>query len=254
MQQAKNEVQAVCVMPRGTEEGTTLELGTLEFTVLTNRPVSFTLYSSTIRHDKQGDVVTFDESEMHRHAPLITVLRYGKRSRHIEIAVRLDVRYTEVGTLELWCESRVTEHRWRLQFQLRALQAEVESETSQTEASQTVVSDEAIEAAVRQIHAVFGDARNTLAGDTVTLETIVGKLEDALGYRKDSWPMATIRKLCDALAETASGRKKGRQFEARWLNLFGFCLRPGFGAVLDDWRVARARKIYLEGLAFPKDL
>jgi hypothetical protein len=66
--------------------------------------------------------------------------------------------------------------------------------------------------------------------------------------------MPAIRKLSDVLADVAEGRKKSPRFEARWLNLFGFCLRPGFGAVLDDWRMTQARKAYLAGLTFPKDL
>jgi hypothetical protein len=64
----------------------------------------------------------------------------------------------------------------------------------------------------------------------------------------------TIRKLCDVLSELSAGRKKGRGYEARWLNLFGFCLRPGFGAALDEWRVTRARKVYHEGLFFGRDV
>lgn len=251
---AEDRVRAVCVMPRGTEEGTTLQLADRDFTVLTNRPVSFTLYSSTVRHDAQGQVVTLDEAESHRHAPLITVLRYGKRSRDIELAVRLSVSFTEVGTLELWCESQQTEHRWRLQFQLRGASVDHETEETQLEEAQTIIADEAVETAARMIRHVFGEARDAIEGEHLTPEVLTGKLEAALQYRKDSWPIVTIRQLCDVLAQTATGRKKGRQYEARWLNLFGFCLRPGFGAVLDDWRIAQARKIYLEGLIFPKDL
>ncbi len=56
--------------------------------------------------------------DLHRHAPLVTVLRYGKRSRQAESGASV-VRFTELGTLELWCSPRETEHRWRLQFQLR---------------------------------------------------------------------------------------------------------------------------------------
>jgi hypothetical protein len=29
---------------------------------------------------------------------------------------------------------------------------------------------------------------------------------------------------------------------------------PGFGAVLDDWRITQARKVYHDGLCHPKDL
>ena len=254
-------VTAVCVLPRGMEEGTQLELAEREFTVLANRPVSFTLYSTTSRHDAQGTIVAFDEEEMHRHAPLITVLRYGKHSRHAELDVRLSAHFTEVGTLELWCEAPKTGHRWRLQFQLRGggdAQAGVEAQPDDLqeaqEESQIFVSEEAVRSAERMIRAAFGGARDIIEGEATTLESLTGKLESAIGYRKDAWRTETIRKLCDVLAELAHGRGKGRTYEARWLNLFGFCLRPGFGAALDEWRITGARKIYLEGLRFPKDL
>ena len=253
-QAESNRLQAVCIMPRGTEEGTSLELADREFTVLTNRPVSFTLYSSTTRHDQHGDVVALDETEAHRHAPLITVLRYGKKSRQAELTVRLRINFTEVGTLELWCESLKTEHRWRLGFQLRGTEAPDEESESASEETETVIADEAIEAAAQLIRAVFGSERNAIAGEPATPDALVGKLEATLGYGKDGWPMATIRKLCDVLLEVSDGRKKSARFEARWLNLFGFCLRPGFGTAVDDWRLAQARKIYMAGLVFAKEI
>jgi len=256
-------IKAVCVMPRGAEEGTTLELAGSSFSVLANRPVSFTLYSSTTRHDQHGEVVELDESEAHRHAPLITVLRYGKKSRVAELAVQLAATFTEVGTLELWCNSLKTEHRWRLQFQLRGEAGAVESdappqadspEESEFERPQTVISEQAVASAERLARSVFSGSRDSAEGEQVTPEMLVGKLEAALGYGKDAWPMDVIRKLCDVLADVADGRKKSARYEARWLNLFGFSLRPGFGAPVDDWRIAQARKIYMSGLAFPKDV
>ena len=56
--------------------------------------------------------------------PLVTALRYGKRSRRVPLRVRLRIVFTETGTLELWCESTGTDHRWRLAFGLRALEAD----------------------------------------------------------------------------------------------------------------------------------
>ncbi|HEX8353978.1 MAG TPA: Hsp70 family protein [Pyrinomonadaceae bacterium] len=251
---------AVCVLPRGTEEGTRLELGGREFTALTNRPVSFTLYSTTTRHDEQGEAVRFEEGELHHHAPLVTVLRYGKRSRHIELDVRLTAHFTEVGTLELWCEAPKTGHRWRLQFQLRGASAQDEGDGEEEEAqaaeedTRVVIPEEALAEAEKLLKAVFGGPRDALPGETLSPEALPGRLEAALGYRKDAWRTETIRKLCDVLAELSAGRRKGRNYEARWLNLFGFCLRPGFGALLDEWRVTRARKVYHEGLCFDKDV
>src|SRR5215207_655404 len=250
---------AVCVLPRGTDEGTRLEL-LRELRYVTNRLVSFTLYSTTTRQDAQGEVVRFGEGELHRHAPLVTVLRYGKRSRHIELDVRLTTHFTEVGTLELWCEAPKTGHRWRLQFQLRGAEALAEEAAAgggpeaEEEAPRVVIPDEAVAEARGLLHAVFGGPRDAPGGEPLSPEALPGRLEAALGYRKDSWPTEVIRKLCDVLAELSNGRRKGRNYEARWLNLFGFCLRPGFGAVLDEWRVTRARKVYHEGLCFEKDV
>jgi hypothetical protein len=252
---AEGRVPAVCVLPRGTEEGTTLNLEGREFMALANRPVTFTLYSSTIGHDALGDVVTLNEEEVHRHAPLITTLRFGKKSKQVELDVRLTTNFTEVGTLELWCESRKTEHRWRLQFQLRGFEPELDTDDEpDAEETQTVIADESLDEAERLIRAVFGAQRGTIEDETVTPEALVSKIESLFGYGKDAWPMVTIRKLYDVLGEVADGRKKGPKYEARWLNLFGFCLRPGFGAPADDWRIAQARKVYMAGLAFPKEL
>src|SRR5208282_167537 len=67
-----------------------------------------------------GEVAALDQAEIHRHAPLVSLLRYGKKMRELYLKVRLRAIFTEVGTLELWCESAETGHRWRLQFELRS--------------------------------------------------------------------------------------------------------------------------------------
>ncbi|MGH9752177.1 MAG: molecular chaperone DnaK, partial [Blastocatellia bacterium] len=253
---AEGQVRAVCVLPRGIEEGTTLYLEGREFEALANRPVTFTLYSSTTGHDAHGAVVTLNEDDVHRHAPLITTLRYGKKSRQVELAAHLTMSFTEVGTLELWLKSLNSDHRWRLQFQLRGAQAQVEheEEESTTEESQTVISEDALARAEGLIRAVFGGPRDAIEDETVTPQNLVSRIEAVFGYGKDAWPMIAIRGLCDTLAQVADGRKKGPKHEARWLNLFGFCLRPGFGAPADDWRISQARKIYMAGLTFPREL
>jgi hypothetical protein len=38
------------------------------------------------------------------------------------------------------------------------------------------------------------------------------------------------------------------------MNLVGFCVRPGFGAAADPWRVGELRKVYTAGLSFPKEV
>ena len=53
---------------------------------------------------------------MHTHAPLHAVIRFGKKAEERLIPVKLGARLTEIGTLETWCESKISDNRWRLEF------------------------------------------------------------------------------------------------------------------------------------------
>jgi hypothetical protein len=250
-------LHGICVLPAGVEEGTTLPLLDREFSVLANRPVSFTLYSSHTRHDGHGEVAALDEANVHRHAPLVTLLRYGKKMREAYLIVRIRASFTEVGTLELWCESRDTPHRWRLQFELRAEEAQAQQlDTAKpqrvpTRPSATTTSDTTVESAAQLIRGVFGGSAD---GDTQAPETLVNQMEVALGAKRDSWPTSAIRRFGDVLIEVAAGRKKSHRHEVRWLNLSGFCLRPGFGVPGDAARVNDLRTIASNEIVFADDL
>jgi hypothetical protein len=252
-------LQGICVLPAGVEEGATLPLLNREFSVLANRPVSFTLYSSRTRHDAHGEVARLDEADeanVHRHAPLVTLLRYGKKMRELYLIVRLRASFTEVGTLELWCESRDTPHRWRLQFELRGEEAQAQQlDTAKPQpvparSSDITTSDATVDSAEQLIRSVFGGS----AGGTLAPETLVSQMEAALGAKRDAWPISAIRRFGDVLIEVAAGRKKSPRHEVRWLNLSGFCLRPGFGVPGDDARVNDLRTIASNELAFADDL
>src|SRR4051794_19363814 len=52
------------------------------------------------------------------------------------------------------------------------------------------------------------------------------------------------------LMELEPGRRKSPAHEARWLNLLGYALRPGYGLAVDDWRVAETWKTVQGKLAF----
>ena len=251
-----DELQGICVLPAGVEEGTVLPPLNREFSVLANRPVSFTLYSSHTRHDALGEVISLDDANVHRHAPLVTLLRYGKKIRDVHLIVCLRASFTEVGTLEVWCESRDTPHRWRLQFELRgeevqAPQPETLPQPMATHSSAVATSDVGIELAVQLIRGVFGSSAN---GDTLEPETLVNQMEAALGLKRDSWPVSAVRRLGDTLLEVAAGRKKSPRHEVRWLSLSGFCLRPGFGAPGDNARVNGLLTIAANELALADDL
>jgi molecular chaperone DnaK (HSP70) len=243
--------RTVCLVPRGTEDGTSVELDREDLQLVANRPVSFRLYSSLTRAgDALGDVVDFEEvhlaEEVHVHAPLHAVIRFGKRAGDRMVPVRLAARLTEVGTLEIWCESKISDHRWRLQFELRKT-APAEPEKPSRPAA--VVSEEALSQSVALLRGAFGPGEPPLAP-----EELPGRLEQTLGLGRNSWPVGAIRKLADAMLESADGRAKSPAWEARWLNLCGFCLRPGFGFPGDDWRIEQARRVHAAGLRFDNQI
>jgi len=235
---------AVCLVPRGAEEGAAVEIDNPALQLVANRPVSFRLYSSLARTgDKLGDMAEFDaaDPDLHMHAPLNAVIRFGRKAEERLIPVKLGARLTEIGTLETWCESKISENRWRLEFELRKQAAA----TAERRAA-AVVSEQALQTSLVLVGSVF----STTGKSPIPPEELPARLEQSMGLGRNSWPLSAIRQLADAFLGAADGRKKSPAFEARWLNLCGFCLRPGFGSAGDDFRIEQARRIYASGLTY----
>lgn len=238
-------LRTVCLVPRGAEEGSTQTLDLENLQLVANKPVRFNLYSSLVRADDLvGDVVEFateDLSEaLHQHAPLEAVIRFGKKAEERTVPVKLGAHLTEVGTLEIWAESKISEHRWRLQFELRK---PVMAEQAKRARPAAVVSSEALSYCEEMIRDCF--ARGTLAA-----EALPAQLEQALALGRNSWPLEAIRRFGDQFLELNEGRKRSPAHEVRWLNLCGLCLRPGFGSPGDEYRIELARRVWAQGLTF----
>ncbi|MBI4509693.1 MAG: hsp70 family protein [Deltaproteobacteria bacterium] len=233
---------AVCVLPRGAEEGTERELDE-DFALVMNRPVSVRLYSASARSDEPGTHVERASEELAELPPLVTVLRSPGRA---QARVRIRARLTELGTLELWCCEKVAEPggkdapRWRLAFDLRGGGGPAAADDSAPSPK--------LAEAKGLVHAIFDG--NAGAPPPALL---VKELERVLDARRDEWTTSTIRALWDAANEREAGRGKSADAEARWLNFAGFCLRPGTGAPLDDWRAKEMWKVWGSGLRHEKD-
>jgi len=91
-EQRDGKFPAVCLVPRGAEEGAAVEIDSDALQLVANRPVSFRLYSSLTRTgDKPGDVLEFSAADpaLHTHAPLHAVIRFGKKAEERLIPVKL---------------------------------------------------------------------------------------------------------------------------------------------------------------------
>src|SRR5215475_1118540 len=150
--------RAICLMPRGAEEGMSLEIDDDALQLVANRPVSFRLYSSLTRtEDQLGSLVEFDADDpsLHRHAPLNAVIRFGKKAEERLIPVKLGAKLTEIGTLQTWCESKISDNRWRLQFELRKAAKPEGTPVAGERKAAAVVSAQALQSSLELMSAVF---------------------------------------------------------------------------------------------------
>ena len=103
--------------PFGMEEGTETEFTEREFNLVVGETAKFEFLGSTVRtQDITGMVIEDWEQEI---APITTVETILEGEAGTVIPVSIQVRLTEVGTLELWCVSRNSADRWKLEFNVR---------------------------------------------------------------------------------------------------------------------------------------
>lgn len=110
-------IKALCVAPFGMEEGTTIEPTEQEFNLIVGEPAKFDFLSSVVRTDDEvGTLIDDWEEEIESITTIETTLdgNYGT-----VIPVSIQIKLTEIGTLELWCVSRQDNSRWKLEFSLR---------------------------------------------------------------------------------------------------------------------------------------
>lgn len=230
------ENQAVCLVERGLEEGSAITLPDRTFKVLANQPVTIDLFSSSFRSgDRSGDLVEVDET-LTALPSLNTVIQFGDKGVQSEIPVRLEASYTEVGTLELWCQSLSTPHRWQLRFQLRG------AKTPDDVAEGEIFEASMVENARQVVQSAFASSR-----DRSRLPRLMSDIADAIDCPRDRWPLSLLRDLADTLLDGMTARDASSQAESRWMNLLGFCMRPGMGEGFDPHRIKKLWKIYRKG-------
>jgi hypothetical protein len=229
--------QLVCLIARDTDESLRVPVPG-HYQLQTNQKVQFPLYSSATRlHDQPGDRLESDE-ELSLVAPLAAAMQFGK-GQHRAIDVELECQLTEIGTLEVALHSRESEHRWPLRFDLRAL-----SDRDAVAEIATVVSAEKVSAARAHIAATFASGQNP--------RNLVSELEEILEAKRDHWSVLLLRELADELLACRDLARRSAPAEARWLNLAGYCLRPGFGDAADPLRLRTIWKHWFEGPANTK--
>jgi molecular chaperone DnaK (HSP70) len=231
-------LRAVCVLPRGARAGEEITLADRSFALRLGRPVRFHLVSTVADTAAAGDLVDLDPADVVRLPAIATVLR-AQDAKTASIPVQLAAALSELGTLEMFCVAEDgSGQRWRLEFQLRG----------EEEAPEVVHPQ--LDEAIKRIDRIFG-ARNQQV-EVREVRQLRGALEHVLGGR-ERWETPLLRRLFDALLERAKGRRRSAEHERVWLNLAGWCLRPGFGDPLDDWRIQQLWPLFPTGAQYFKD-
>ena len=117
---APRPLRAICVVPFGMEEGTSVDVPSGEIGLALGEPASFRFFSSNVRQsDRPGDVLPEINEELAETDSMETLLEAGGEEQETYVPVKFQSRITEVGVFELWCVSTTSDRRWKLQFSIR---------------------------------------------------------------------------------------------------------------------------------------
>ena len=233
--------QGICILPRGSEEGEEVILKDRHFALRLGMPVRFHLASTTGDAEfKPGDVAEI--TDLFHSLPPLAVAFEGDASRpNAEAVVQLAVTQTEVGTLKIQCVAvENSEQRWDVEFQIR--------KKGVTGLPQDATLPPQFNGAVAKIQSVFGSKSKAI--DPKAVKNLRADLEKQLGSARAEWETPLLRAMFGALLDGAKYHRRSEHHERVWLSLAGFCLRPGFGYPLDDWRVEQLWKTYPQGIQF----
>lgn len=123
---APRPLRALCVVPFGMEEGTSVDVPSGEIGLVVGEPATFRFFSSATRKtDKPGDLLdSWEEGELAETDSLEAVLPKEDDSQDDYVPVRFQSNITELGVFELWCagtrpSGSGAPQRWKLEFSVR---------------------------------------------------------------------------------------------------------------------------------------
>lgn len=121
---APRPLRALCVVPFGMEEGTSVDVPSGEIGLVVGEPATFRFFSSPTRKtDKPGDLLSsWDDEELAETDSLEAALPKDDATQEDYVPVRFQSNITELGVFELWCAGTrpaAETQRWKLEFSVR---------------------------------------------------------------------------------------------------------------------------------------
>ena len=220
--------KGVCILPKNTGLHKKLALTEQTFDLRCNSQVQFDVASSLdIRDYKLGESIDWHE-KLHVLPPLTTTLK-GKGKVPVNLVCELD----ELGVLQIELQQVNAKPSWQLAFNLR-----------NTSDKPKIDYDHRLKKALEVIELWFGNANKT-----APKEPLRKSLEKCLGKR-ENWSVNDARQLFDQLITLAKRRRRSVVHERSWLNIAGYCLRPGIGFAGDVGRIEQVWGLFSQGIQY----
>lgn len=227
---------AVCVLPRGTPEGTVVSDASRQLKVRRGGVSKFELYiAKDARVDAAGDLFPMDDEHFSKLPLLVADIPELAGTSDSPVVVSALLR----DRLELALTSSTGE-RFALGFALSEGGPRIRTPSQAPPRARPVAE------AAAHVASVLG-AKDPSHRDVVDL---IRTLEQKMGPRA-SWSLGELRQLCDVLLEQRGARRKSPEHERVFWQLLGFVARPGFGDGADEGRVRRIFSLFEQKLAFP---
>ena len=117
----KPPIKALCVVPQGMEEGSEFVIDGQEFGLSIGRPAKFRFFASEVRSgDTPGQIIANAEKDLDETSQLeVTLPAIEGFPEGQAVPVRINPLVNEVGQLELWMKHTGSDHRWKVEFQVR---------------------------------------------------------------------------------------------------------------------------------------
>lgn len=219
---------ALCLAPKGLQEGQSVTLKDRPLNLTVGRDVAFPLYSAKGKGGKPGDVRSVDDKNLEALPALHTRLP-GSGKRLVPVTLRATL--SEVGTLEVVAATQDASQEYKLEFDMRG-----RSDDNLAQAGDSIEiglpDPERVEQASKILEAYF-------APDAEPPKwKLLNRLEGTLKSKRDNWPLSTVRGFFDEVLRPDKAYYTGPpEIQAAWYNIVGHCLRPGFGYLGDEARM-----------------
>jgi molecular chaperone DnaK (HSP70) len=219
---------ALCLAPRGLQEGQELELKDRPLNLTVGQEVVFPLFEAKGKGGKPGEVRSADDPSLVSLPPLRTHLP-GSGSRPVPVTLKATL--SEVGTLEVVAQAKDGDQRYQLEFDMRAREGAGPAEADHEGQTITPLDSERMEQASTILTSFFGEEAEPPKWK------LLPRLEKVLKSKRDNWPLPSIRSLFEVLRPDLAYYNGPAEIQGAWYNLVGFCLRPGFGYPGDEARM-----------------